>query len=46
MKTIVYEYSFNYFGDDKFESKVVTGASVQVAIRPYKIGSENFYGYN
>lgn len=40
MKTIVYEYLFNYFGGDKFENKTVTGASVLVAIRPYKNGNE------
>lgn len=40
MKTIVYDYLFNYFGGDKFEGKIVTGASIQVAIRPYKNGDE------
>lgn len=39
MKTIVYEYLFNYFGGDKFENKTVTGASIQLAIRPYKNGN-------
>lgn len=40
MKTIVYDYLFNYFGGEKFEDRIVTGASVQVAIRPYKNGEE------
>lgn len=40
MKTIAYEYLFNYFGGDKFENKIVTGASIQLAIRPYKNGNE------
>lgn len=40
IKTIAYEYLFNYFGGDKFENKIVTGASIQLAIRPYKNGNE------
>lgn len=40
MKTIAYEYLFNYFGGDKLENKTVTGASIQLAIRPYKNGNE------
>ena len=40
MKAIVFEYLFNYFGGDKFDGKIVTGASIQVAIRPYRNGDE------
>lgn len=39
-KALAYDYLFNYFGGDKLNGKVITGASVSVAIRPYKNGSE------
>lgn len=40
LKTIAYEYLFNYFGGDVFNGRVVTGASIQLAIRAYKDGKE------
>lgn len=39
MKTVVYSYSFNYFGGKKYKDRIVTGASVDIAVRAYK-GSE------
>lgn len=39
-KTITYTYLFNYFGKDTFKGKTISGASVEVAIRPYKNGKE------
>lgn len=40
LKTIAYEYLFNYFGKDIFKGKVITGASIQIAIKSYKNGEE------
>lgn len=40
LKTIAYDYLFNYFGKDIFKGKVITGASIQVAIKAYKYGKE------
>lgn len=40
MKTIAYDYLFNYFGKDVFKGEVITGASVQLAIKAYKNGKE------
>ncbi len=40
MKTVAYNYLFNYFGGDKYNDKIVTGASIDLAIRPYKNGDE------
>lgn len=37
-KTYVASYLFNYFGGDKVENKIITGAGIDVAIRPYKNG--------
>lgn len=37
-KTYVANYLYNYFGGDKVEDKVITGAAIDVAIRPYKAG--------
>lgn len=37
-KTYVADYLFNYFGGDKVEDKIITGAEIDVAIRPYKNG--------
>lgn len=37
-KTYVASYLFNYFGGDKIEDKIITGAGIDVAIRPYKNG--------
>lgn len=39
-KTIAYEYLFVYLGGDKFQDKIITGASVNLAIRVYKAGEE------
>lgn len=35
-KTIAYDYLFNYFGKDTFKGRVITGASIQIAIKAYK----------
>lgn len=35
-KTVAYDYTFNYFGGDKYNGKIVTGASITLAIRCYK----------
>ena len=40
LKTIAYEYLFNYFGGDVFNGRIITGASIQLAIRAYKDGKE------
>lgn len=40
LKTIAYDYLFNYFGKDIFKNKVITGASIQIAIKAYKNGQE------
>lgn len=40
MKTIAYDYLFNYFGGDTFKGKIITGACVTLAIRPFKDGKE------
>lgn len=40
LKTIVYDYLFNYFGGDTYEEKIITGACVQLAIKAYKDGKE------
>ncbi|NFL39289.1 hypothetical protein FDB50_15515 [Clostridium botulinum] len=40
LKTIAYDYLFNYFGKDIFKGKVITGASIQLAIKAYKNGEE------
>lgn len=40
LKTIVYDYLFNYFGKDIFKGKIITGASIQLAIKAYKNGEE------
>ena len=37
-KTYVANYLYNYFGGDKIEDKVIIGAGIDVAIRPYKDG--------
>jgi len=39
-KTIVYDYMFNYFGGDKFKEKIITGASILLAVHVYKDGEE------
>lgn len=39
-KTIVYDYLFNYFGGDKYKGKIITGASIKLAICAYKNGKE------
>src|SRR5574344_1854122 len=33
--TIVYDYLFNYFGEDKFNEKIITGAAIELAINVY-----------
>lgn len=38
--TLAYDYTFNYFGGDIFKDKIITGASVQLAIHVYKNGEE------
>lgn len=40
LKTIAYEYLFNYFGGDVFKGKIITGASIQLSIKAYKDGKE------
>lgn len=40
LKTIVYEYLFNYFEGDTFQGYVVGGAAIYLAIRIYKDGKE------
>lgn len=40
LKAIAYEYLFNYFGGDVFNGRIITGASIQLAIRAYKDGKE------
>lgn len=40
LKTIAYDYLFNYFGKDIFKGKIITGACVQLAIKAYKDGKE------
>lgn len=37
-KTYVANYLFNYFGGDKVGDKLIRGATIDVAIRPYKNG--------
>lgn len=37
-KTYVANYLFNYFGEDKVGDKLIRGATIDVAIRPYKNG--------
>lgn len=39
-RTIAYDYLFNYFGEDTFNEKMITGATIQLAIRVYKSGKE------
>lgn len=39
-KNIVYTYLFNYFGKDKYNDKVITGACVDLAIKVYKKGKQ------
>lgn len=39
-KTIVYDYLFKYLGGDAFKGKIITGASIQLAIKAYKNGKE------
>lgn len=39
-KTVAYSYTFNYFGGDKYNGKIVAGASITLAIRCYKDGIE------
>lgn len=39
-KRIAYDYSFNYFGGDTYDGKIVNGASISLNIRPYKKGME------
>ena len=39
-KTVAYDYTFNYFGGDMYNGRLVTGASITLAIRCYKDGVE------
>ena len=39
-KTIVYDYLFNYFGEDSYKGKIITGAGMRLAIKAYKNGEE------
>ena len=39
-KIIAYDYMFNYFGGDTYDGKIVTGASITLAIRCYQEGTE------
>lgn len=34
--TLVYTYLFNYFGKKKFDGKIITGASIDLAIKVIK----------
>lgn len=38
--TLVYDYSFNYFGTSTFAGKRVTGTRIELAIHVYKDGKE------
>lgn len=40
LKTIAYDYHFNYFGKDTYKGKIITGANVSLAIHAYKNGKE------
>lgn len=40
LKTISYSYLFNYFGGDTYKDKVISGASILIAIRAYKDNKE------
>ncbi len=40
MKTIVYDYLFNYFGKQKFKGEIITGGSINIAIRVYMNSKE------
>ena len=40
LKTIVYDYLFNYSGGDKFKDKIIVGACIQVAIKVFKDRNE------
>ena len=40
LRTIVYDYHFNYFGKDTHDGKTITGANVSLAIHAYKNGKE------
>lgn len=37
-KTYVANYIFNYFGGDKIDDKIIVGACIDIALRPYKNG--------
>lgn len=37
---VCYEYLFNYFGRDTYKEKIITGASILLAIHVYKNGTE------
>lgn len=39
-KTVAYDYLFNYFGGDTYNGRIVTAASITLAIRCYKDGVE------
>ena len=45
-KSIAYDYLFNYFGGDSHEGRIVTGASITMAIRCYKNGEEIRFDVN
>lgn len=45
-KTVAYDYTFNYFGGDTYDGKIVTGASITLAIRCYKEGTEVKFNEN
>lgn len=40
MKTVAYDYLFNYFGNATYNGRHITGASISIAIRVYKDGKE------
>lgn len=40
MKTVAYDYLFNYFGGDTFNGKIITGVAITLAIRPLRNGKE------
>ena len=39
-KIIVYDYHFNYFGEDTHKEKIITGANISIAIHTLKNGKE------
>lgn len=40
LKTIVYDYHFNYFGKDTYNNKIITGADISLIIQAWKDGQK------